>query len=265
MTPDIHVWAALTWTRGSSTSSLQSCPNWPSASPGDQDSKPQPCLAQASWEALLTWAFLASLLTSTSLRPELTGCGGGCTRLAGWLLTQVPMRAMSVPADGSPGHRQQQAHDMVWPGRGAPTLRPTYTCSPDCGRSRRFHGVAASYSHAQPGRGSPALKLSVSLLRLMRKPALATASMRRDASVVFRACTLGSGTLSSLKGTSLASTLTRLTCRACCLAHNRRCSHSALVIMFARTRVDTCLSLPTLLSPCEQLSTGPRGTACAWG
>ena len=29
--------------------------------------------------------------------------------------------------------------------------------------------------------------------------------------------------------------------------------------------LSTCLPLPTLLSPYEQLSTGPRGTACAWG
>ena len=63
---------------------------------------------------MLTWAFLASLLTSTSLRPELTGWGGGRARLAGWLLTQVPMRAISVPADGSPEYQQQQAYDLAW-------------------------------------------------------------------------------------------------------------------------------------------------------
>ena len=90
---------------------------------------------------------------------------------------------------------------------------------------------------AGPHLTSPALTLSVSLLRLMRKPALATASMRRDASVVFRAWTLGSGTFSSLKGTSLASTLTRLTYKFGSLpatkhryASIKRCRHLDLIL-----------------------------------
>ena len=49
-----------------------------------------------------TCAFLASLRTSTSLRPEATGRPGACAALPGWLLTQVPMRPMSGPSAGSP-------------------------------------------------------------------------------------------------------------------------------------------------------------------